>query len=87
MKVKFKVKTKKQQIEFLKTIRGSPPENALSIHTSDSASQSRDSVPLNASCSLQRIRIKFPASSFFRVAPQPQKVCFQTAMTRCRGPT
>jgi hypothetical protein len=42
-KVKFKLKTKKQE---LKTIRGSSPNKALSIHTTTSPSESRETVPV-----------------------------------------
>jgi hypothetical protein len=45
-KVKYKVNTKKQQI-VIKTVKGSSPNKALSIHTASNPSQSREAVPLN----------------------------------------
>ncbi len=44
-KVKFKV-IKKEATDSYKTIRGSSPNKALSIHTTNSPSQSRETVPL-----------------------------------------
>jgi hypothetical protein len=47
-KVKFKVKNQRHyRYVVIKSIRGSSPNNALSIHTTNSPSQSRETVPLN----------------------------------------
>jgi hypothetical protein len=48
-KVNTKLKTKKQQI-VIKPVRDSSPKKALSIHTTSSTSQSRETVPLKSYC-------------------------------------
>jgi hypothetical protein len=44
-----KLKTKKQHI-IIKPVRGSSPNKALSIHSTTSPSQSRETVPLTRVC-------------------------------------
>jgi hypothetical protein len=44
-KVKYKVKNQ-EATNSLKPVRGSSPNKALSIHTTTSTSQSRETVPL-----------------------------------------
>jgi hypothetical protein len=47
MKVKFRVKYQ-EATESYKTIRGLSPNNALSTHTTNSPSQSHETVPLKS---------------------------------------
>jgi hypothetical protein len=46
-KVKFKVKKQETINSNKKTIRGSSPNKAQSIHTTNSPSQSQETVPFN----------------------------------------
>jgi hypothetical protein len=59
-KVKFKNKNQKA-INSYKTFRGSSPNKALSIHTTNSPSQSRETVPLTEPPNQIRLAQRWPS--------------------------